>query len=70
MTALRNHQFEGMYTEKFPQFNPIQTQVFNAVYNSDDNIFVGAPTGSGTLLFTELTLFIFFHPIDIQTEQA
>ena len=31
--------------EKFPFFNPIQTQVFNAVYNSDDNVFVGAPTG-------------------------
>lgn len=36
-----------MYADKFPQFNPIQTQVFNAVYNTDDNVFIGAPTGSG-----------------------
>ncbi|OAD55878.1 hypothetical protein WN48_04172 [Eufriesea mexicana] len=46
ITALRNSKFENIYADKFPQFNPIQTQVFNAVYNSDDNVFVGAPTGS------------------------
>lgn len=43
--------FESLYTSEkftqFKQFNPIQTQVFNAVYNTDDNVFVGAPTGSG-----------------------
>ncbi|CAG9834327.1 unnamed protein product [Diabrotica balteata] len=26
ITALRNEQFESLYSEKFPQFNPIQTQ--------------------------------------------
>ncbi|XP_046658562.1 putative U5 small nuclear ribonucleoprotein 200 kDa helicase [Homalodisca vitripennis] len=56
VTALRNHQFEAMYAEKFPQFNPIQTQVFNAVYNSDDNIFVGAPTGSGKTAIAEFAV--------------
>ncbi|KOX80923.1 hypothetical protein WN51_00841 [Melipona quadrifasciata] len=44
ITALRNSKFENIYADKFPQFNPIQTQVFNAIYNSDDNVFVGAPT--------------------------
>jgi pre-mRNA-splicing helicase BRR2 len=47
VSALRNPQFEQLYQENFPFFNPIQTQVFNAVYNSDDNVFVGAPTGDG-----------------------
>ncbi|XP_054265192.1 U5 small nuclear ribonucleoprotein 200 kDa helicase isoform X1 [Macrosteles quadrilineatus] len=56
VTALRNYQFETMYADKFPQFNPIQTQVFNAVYNSDDNIFVGAPTGSGKTAIAEFAV--------------
>ncbi|CAH0388452.1 unnamed protein product [Bemisia tabaci] len=56
ITALRNSQFESLYQEKFPQFNPIQTQVFNAVYNSDDNVFVGAPTGSGKTTIAEFAI--------------
>ena len=47
MNALRNPALEALYKEQLQQFNPIQTQVFNSVYNSDDNVFVGAPTGSG-----------------------
>ena len=31
-------------------------QVFNAVYNSDDNVFVGAPSGSGKSVIAELSL--------------
>ncbi|KPJ21361.1 U5 small nuclear ribonucleoprotein 200 kDa helicase, partial [Papilio machaon] len=30
--------------------------VFNAVYNSDDNVFVGAPSGSGKSVIAELAL--------------
>uniref|UniRef100_A0A8C1DTC0 Activating signal cointegrator 1 complex subunit 3 n=1 Tax=Cyprinus carpio carpio TaxID=630221 RepID=A0A8C1DTC0_CYPCA len=42
--------------QKFPFFNPIQTQVFNALYNSDDNVFVGAPTGSGKTICAEFAI--------------
>lgn len=56
VTALRNPEFESLYLDKFPQFNPIQTQVFNAVYNSDDNIFIGAPTGSGKTTIAEFAV--------------
>ncbi|CAG2065006.1 unnamed protein product, partial [Timema podura] len=56
VTALRNNEFEGLYAKKYPQFNPIQTQVFNAVYNSDDNIFIGAPTGSGKTTIAEFAV--------------
>jgi len=56
VSALRNHHFEALYNDAFPFFNPIQTQVFNAIYNSDDNIFVGAPTGSGKTICSEFAI--------------
>lgn len=31
-------------------------QVFNAVYNSDDNVFVGAPSGSGKTTIAEFAV--------------
>ncbi|NWX93829.1 U520 helicase, partial [Nothoprocta pentlandii] len=56
VSALRNSSFESLYQDKFPFFNPIQTQVFNTVYNSDDNVFVGAPTGSGKTICAEFAI--------------
>ncbi|KAK9891555.1 hypothetical protein WA026_015516 [Henosepilachna vigintioctopunctata] len=60
ITALRNDKFESLYNEKFSQFNPIQTQVFNSVYNGDDNIFIGAPTGSGKTTIAEFAILRLF----------
>ncbi len=37
-------------------FNPIQTQAFSALYNTDDNALVAAPTGSGKTLCAEFAL--------------
>ncbi|XP_037076641.1 LOW QUALITY PROTEIN: putative U5 small nuclear ribonucleoprotein 200 kDa helicase, partial [Pollicipes pollicipes] len=56
VNALRNPALEALYKEQLQQFNPIQTQVFNSVYNSDDNVFVGAPTGSGKTVIAELAI--------------
>ncbi|KAE8618809.1 hypothetical protein XENTR_v10009514 [Xenopus tropicalis] len=56
VSALRNSAFESLYQDKFPFFNPIQTQVFNTIYNSDDNVFVGAPTGSGKTICAEFAI--------------
>ncbi|KAJ8921892.1 hypothetical protein NQ315_008525 [Exocentrus adspersus] len=61
ITALRNEKYEALYAEKFPQFNPIQTQVFNSVYNGDENIFIGAPTGSGKTTIAEFAILRLFE---------
>lgn len=61
VTALRKPGFEALYEGKFPSFNPIQTQVFNALYNSDDNIFIGAPTGSGKTVCAEFAILHAFN---------
>jgi Lhr-like helicase len=34
--------------------------VFNAVYNSDDNVFIGAPTGSGKTICAEFAILRLF----------
>ncbi|KAJ3086392.1 DEIH-box ATPase, partial [Quaeritorhiza haematococci] len=48
-------EYEGVYSG-FRHFNPIQTQVFNTLYNTDENVFVGAPTGSGKTVCAEFAL--------------
>ena len=41
VSALRNKDYENIYNNTFIHFNPVQTQVLHAIYNSDDNVFVG-----------------------------
>lgn len=62
ITALRKPAYEALYRHlnRSQQFNPIQTQVFNATYNSDDSIFIGAPTGSGKTLCAEFAVLRMF----------
>ena len=55
ISALMNKKAESMYS--FQYFNPIQTQVFHALYHTDENIFLGAPTGSGKTLIAELAIY-------------
>ncbi len=45
-SALRNPLFESLYSY-FKFFNPIQTQIFYTLYQTNKNVLVGAPTGSG-----------------------
>ena len=40
----------------FRSFNPIQTQTYNVLYNSDDNVLVAAPTGSGKTVCGEFAV--------------
>ncbi|XP_047332165.1 DExH-box ATP-dependent RNA helicase DExH12-like [Impatiens glandulifera] len=55
VTALRNPSYEGLYHE-FKHFNPVQTQVFTVLYNTDDNVLVAAPTGSGKTICAEFAI--------------
>lgn len=55
VTALRNPAYEALYHD-FKHFNPVQTQVFTVLYNSDDNVLVAAPTGSGKTICAEFAI--------------
>uniref|UniRef100_A0A7N0T061 RNA helicase n=1 Tax=Kalanchoe fedtschenkoi TaxID=63787 RepID=A0A7N0T061_KALFE len=55
VTALRNPLYEALY-HNFKQFNPVQTQVFTVLYNTDDNVLVAAPTGSGKTICAEFAI--------------
>ena len=55
VTALRNPSYEILYKD-FKHFNPIQTQVFTVLYNTDDNVLVAAPTGSGKTICAEFAV--------------
>ena len=56
LNALHNPEFQSLYSSSIPNFNKIQTQVFQALYTTDDNVFVGAPTGSGKTICAEFAL--------------
>jgi pre-mRNA-splicing helicase BRR2 len=50
---------DGEYIALYPNwqcFNKIQTQTFNALYTTDDNVFIGAPSGSGKTVCAEFAL--------------
>ena len=42
-------------------FNPIQTQTFNNLYNSDDNMLIGAPPASGKRTCAEIAILRLFE---------
>jgi replicative superfamily II helicase len=54
IATLNNPAFERLYKMKY--FNPIQTQLFHALYYTDHNVLVGAPTGSGKTIMAELAM--------------
>ncbi|TFY55063.1 hypothetical protein EVJ58_g8480 [Rhodofomes roseus] len=56
LSALHNKEFESIYSSTIQTFNKIQTQVFQALYTTDENVFVGAPTGSGKTICAEFAL--------------
>lgn len=56
LSALHNKEFEEIYSSTIKTFNKIQTQVFQALYTQDENVFIGAPTGSGKTICVEFAL--------------
>lgn len=55
VAALKREEFVGLYPD-WQHFNRIQTQTFNSLFQSDENVFVGAPTGSGKTVCAEFAL--------------
>uniref|UniRef100_A0A914URZ7 U5 small nuclear ribonucleoprotein 200 kDa helicase n=1 Tax=Plectus sambesii TaxID=2011161 RepID=A0A914URZ7_9BILA len=62
LSALNNPQFQQIYTNQgIRVFNPIQTQVFRTLYENSDNVFIGAPTGSGKTICAEFAVLRLFE---------
>jgi Superfamily II helicase len=59
VTALEDPSLEALYP--FEHFNPIQTQIFHCLYHTDNNMLLGAPTGSGKTVAAEIAMFRVFR---------
>ena len=55
VSSFKQEDFRAMYPG-WERFNKVQTQVFNSLFNTDDNVFIGAPTGSGKTICAEFAL--------------
>lgn len=58
LSVLNDKRFEDLYS--FTHFNPIQTQIFHCLYHTDNNVLLGAPTGSGKTIAAEIAMFRVF----------
>ena len=54
VTALDNPTYQNLYS--FTHFNPIQTQVFHALFHGTENVLLCSPTGSGKTICCELAV--------------
>ena len=55
VSALKAQDYVSLYP-RWDKFNKIQTQTFNSLYTTDENVFVGASTGNGKTVCAEFAL--------------
>lgn len=55
VAALKRQDFTDLYPN-WERFNKVQTQTYNALFQQDDNVFVGASTGMGKTVCAEFAL--------------
>lgn len=60
LSALRQPQFESIYSGQVTHFNSVQTQAFTELYDTDNNVLVCAPPGSGKTLCAEVAMLRLF----------
>ncbi|KAA8642266.1 ATP-dependent RNA helicase BRR2 [Aspergillus tanneri] len=53
--ALKRGDYQQLYPD-WQYFNKIQTQTFKSLFDTNDNVFIGAPPGSGKTVCAELAL--------------
>ncbi|KAF2452650.1 Sec63 Brl domain-containing protein [Lineolata rhizophorae] len=57
VSALKLPEYQELYhNQNWDRFNKVQTQVFNSLFSSDDNVFVGASAGMGKTVCAEFAL--------------
>lgn len=67
LDELQNKTYEALYSEGagmargIAKFNPIQTQTFPSLYQSDANVLVSGPTGSGKTVCAEFAILRLFN---------
>ncbi|KAL6715877.1 Pre-mRNA-splicing helicase BRR2 [Lecanora helva] len=55
VAALKKDDFKALYPQ-WEKFNKVQTQVYSSLFTTNDNIFVGAPTGTGKTVCAEFAI--------------
>jgi pre-mRNA-splicing helicase BRR2 len=55
ISALKRREYQDLY-QGIDRFNKVQTQVFNSLYASDENVFVGASSGIGKTFCAEFAI--------------
>ena len=55
VAALKRDDFKNLYPQ-WERFNKVQTQVYNSLFTTSDNVFVGAPTGAGKTVCAEFAI--------------